>query len=264
MTQGPEYYNRIYQLIEARANIPAHISDVLLGLAWSSVTLQCDDSRALSTGLAFSPAQAPRNLPWPGTLTEKSIADILSWLHGWDNSQLVVALAAANAAISLNNVLLTKAEPVTCHRPFDIPANLAVFAHFAEQLHGADVAIIGRYPGIEYFDKQFSYTCIERTPQGRDLPDAAANYILPQADWVFITASSLTNKTLPHLLWLARNATVVLMGPSMPWLAEWADFGVDYLAGVQVEDPALLHTIISQGGGTKIFDGAAPYRVIRL
>ena len=67
-----------------------------------------------------------------------------------------------------------------------------------------------------------------------------------------------------QLLWLSRNATVVLMGPSMPWLAEWGDFGVDYLAGVSVEDHAQLHKIIAQGGGTRVFEQAAPYRVVQL
>jgi len=264
MSPGPEHYNRIYQLIESRANISAHLTDVLLGLAWSSVQIRCDESEQLSTGMCFSPLHAPRNLPWPGSLLDKSLADILSWLHSWDNSQIVVAMAAANAAIAVNNPLLKKAQVITEYKPFNIPANLAVFAHFAPQLEGKEVVIIGRYPGIEYFDKQFHYTCIERNPQGKDLPDSAANYVLPNADWVFITASSLANKTLPHLLWLARNATVVLMGPSMPWLAEWADYGVDYLAGVQVEDHALLQTIIGQGGGTKVFELAAPYRVLKL
>lgn len=84
------------------------------------------------------------------------------------------------------------------------------------------------------------------------LSDTAADYILPHADWVFITASSIANKTLPHLLSLTKNARVVLMGPSLPWSFEWAEFGVSYLAGVDVCDRGKLVEIASEGGGTRI------------
>ncbi len=76
--------------------------------------------------------------------------------------------------------------------------------------------------------------------------------------------SSLANKTLPGLLALATQAQVVLMGPSLPWLSEWAEFGVDYLAGIRVNDAQLLRTIVAEGGGTRIFDQAVNYCVAAL
>jgi uncharacterized protein (DUF4213/DUF364 family) len=81
---------------------------------------------------------------------------------------------------------------------------------------------------------------------------------------VFLTASAIANKTLPRLLELSRRAQVVLMGPSVPWLAEWADFGVDYLAGVRVRACDALWQVAAEGGGTRIFQEAVEYRVLRV
>ena len=87
---------------------------------------------------------------------------------------------------------------------------------------------------------------------------------VPAADWVFLTASSLANKTFPRLAELARGATTVLMGPGTPWLAELAAFGIDYLAGVQVTDPGQLRRTVAEGGGTRLFEAGVQYRLASL
>jgi len=88
---------------------------------------------------------------------------------------------------------------------------------------------------------------------------------LPQADWVFITATSIPNKTFPRLARLSRNAITVLMGPTTPWLPELYHFGIDYLAGVEVVDAESLRHTLSEGGGVRIFDdGAIRYRVAAI
>ena len=81
---------------------------------------------------------------------------------------------------------------------------------------------------------------------------------------MFITASSLTNKTFPRLAELSRHAKAVLMGPTLPWLPEFAGFGIDYLAGVEVRDEGLLRQTLAEGGGVRIFEQAVRYRVAGL
>ena len=87
---------------------------------------------------------------------------------------------------------------------------------------------------------------------------------MPEADYVFVTASAIANKTLPRLLELSQRARVVLMGPSLPWLADWADFGVDYLAGVVVKDSAAVWETAAEGGGTRLFGAGVEYRLLRV
>lgn len=257
---SPEGYSAIYSLIEQGAQSSGKISDALLGLSWSSISvnnLSADDPMLSSTGLCFSPVESARNISWSGRLCDNAANDLLPWIHSWNFSEVVVGLATANAVLNYNNSCLQESQVIMN----DAPANLSVFEHFSDQLKDANVVIIGRYPGIERFKSKFQFICIERRPSGDDLPDVAANFLLPKADWVFITASSLANKSLPQLLWLARDAKIVLMGPSLPWLYDWADFGINYLCGVAVKDYPLLHRIVAQGGGTRIFDEAVEYRL---
>ncbi len=84
------------------------------------------------------------------------------------------------------------------------------------------------------------------------------------AGWVFMTATTLINKTFPRLAELSRNARLVLMGPTVPWLYDLAEYGVDYLAGVRVTDADKLRQTVAEGGGTRIFDEGLCYCVADL
>jgi uncharacterized protein len=81
---------------------------------------------------------------------------------------------------------------------------------------------------------------------------------------VFLTATSIVNKTFPRLVELSQNAKLVLMGPTLPWLPELADMGINYLAGVAVTQPEALRQTIAEGGGTRIFDTGVQYHVLKL
>ena len=124
--------------------------------------------------------------------------------------------------------------------------------------------MVGRYPGIERYAEQLNLSIIERQPQLSDYPDPACEFLLPDADWVFLTASSITNKTFPRLAELAQHATTVLMGPTVPWLPELHEFAIDYLAGVEVVDPVKLYRTAAEGGGVNIFKDAVRYRIVDL
>ena len=245
---------RLYSLLRQRAQAADQVDRFLLGINWTTAELASG-----STGLCFSPVNPPRNIPWSGTLAGRPSRELVEWVESEDASAVAVGLATINAVINRpGNTLLRDATPLS----FQKALHLSVFDHFAPQLSGAKVAIIGRYPEIDQFKSRFDFVCIERRPGPGDLPESAAETVLPQSDWVFITASSLANKTLPQLLHLSRDAKVVLMGPTMPWLAEWADFGVDYLAGVEVADVGRLRQIVAEAGGTRIFQEAVGYRVL--
>ena len=67
---------------------------------------------------------------------------------------------------------------------------------------------------------------------------SACDELLPSCDTVIITASTLVNKTLPHLLELCRDAYTILVGPSCPMCPELLEHGIDRLAGLVVTDRA--------------------------
>lgn len=97
-------------------------------------------------------------------------------------------------------------------------------------------------------------------------PDQATvgMYELPEAQWVFLTATSIPTKAFPRLAELATQARWVLMGPTVPWLPALAEHGVDILAGGRVEDPAALRRAVAEGGGTRIVETGVGYVVQSL
>ena len=53
---------------------------------------------------------------------------------------------------------------------------------------------------------------------------------------MIITASTLVNKALPHLLELCQNAYTILAGPSCPMCPALLSLGIDWIAGLVVTD----------------------------
>jgi hypothetical protein len=139
-----------------------------------------------------------------------------------------------------------------------------VFDYFLPRLKNKKVVVVGRYPGLEQLQAMADLTVLERAPVAGDYPDPACEYLLPEADWVFLTGNSIANKTFPRLAELSRDAVTVLMGPSVPWLKEWQEYGIDFLAGIRVVDSNLLQATVSEGGGVRIFDRAVQYCVLDL
>lgn len=238
-------------IAQALADASEPLDAMCLGLTWT----YCKSQRGL--GFAMSPGLPSRTLAWPGTVRGRATGDVAGWLSSWDPFEACVGLAAANAAINGPcNPVLQQAEPLACATP---SANLSVFEYFRPRLEGKKVVIIGRYPGLDTLTTGMQVSVLERVPGVSDLPDPAAEFMLPEADWVFITASSLANKTFPRLAQLSQQAVTVLMGPSLPWLSGWADFGIDYLAGVQVVNPEAAMQIAAEGGGMRLFGDGVRY-----
>lgn len=243
---------RIYELLLDYAGSDTQVTELNIGLVWTVC-------KAQHTGLAMSPGIPTRTLSWPGTLAGKTLAELAGWITDWEPYKATVAMAAINC--SLNRYELPSGLTLL---PAQDNANLAVFDHFLPRLQGKKVVVVGRYPGIERYADQIDLSIIERQPMQGDYPDPACEFLLPDADWVFLTASSITNKTFTRLAELAQHATTVLMGPTVPWLPELHEFAIDYLAGVEVIDPVKLYQTAAEGGGVRIFDDAVRYRIVDL
>jgi uncharacterized protein (DUF4213/DUF364 family) len=243
----------IYDLLLESTHTDAVVKEIIIGLTWT----YC---QADGIGLCMSPGQATRILPWSGTLVNQKIAKLATGLKSWDSYEATVAMAAINSVINQSSLLVAKAEPL-----FPLgSANLAVFEHFLPLIRGKKVVVVGRYPGLSAYETEVDLTVLERQPGIQDLPDTACEYVLPEAEWVFLTATSIVNKTFPRLVELSQNAKLVLMGATVPWLADLADMGIDYLAGVAVSNPQKLRQTVAEGGGVRIYETGVQYRVLDL
>jgi len=127
-----------------------------------------------------------------------------------------------------------------------------------------NIAIVGHFPWIPELRKiARKLRVIEQRPQEGDLPAEAAEDILPQADVVGITATSLTNHTVERLLDLSRNSFTVLIGPTSPLSPVLFDWGVDVIAGVKVVDAERAIRCISEGAMFKQMEGVQLVTMVR-
>lgn len=181
-------------------------------------------------------------------------------VRAWQPAEASVGLAAVNALLNHDQGTATAASLLDPGHPADNP----VFTHFASRMTGQKVIVVGRQPGVGALRAVADVTVLDASPAADELPLAAADYLLPEADWVFLSAASLIDKSFPHLAALAADARLVLVGASTPWLPALREFGVDYLAGVRVTDADAAEAVVAQGGGSRLFEAAARYAVLDL
>ena len=213
----------------------APVRQILVGAFWTGVVVDTQPARC---GLA-STLRAETGGPWPpvvraGRLLERSGRELAELLRSDRILEASIGTAALNALLEVDESPLTEAN--------------------AEQLilergSGRRVAIVGHFPFIERV-RVASADCwvLELHPSSGDLPASRAPEILPQADVVALTGTSLINHTFDQLVGLCRpDAFVLLLGPSAPLTPRLFEAGVDAISGTRVRDPELVLRSVGQG-----------------
>lgn len=122
------------------------------------------------------------------------------------------------------------------------------FDLLAERGAGRDVAVVGHFPFVPKLrEKVRNLWVLEREPRPGDLPATEAPDILPRAEVVCLTGTSLLNGTLQGLLAHCRGAFVVLTGPSSPLDPRLFDFGIQAICGARVADAEGIRPYVAQG-----------------
>jgi len=238
----------LYDLLFDYANLHTEVEQVLVGLDWTLC-------RAGALGLARTNGQGEGRIQGRGSpLQGRTVAELSLWLRKWDPRQAAIGMAAVNAAINreadmvyMEGAMFKGRQAVQGSLEWFLPllANQRVVAagEAADFLCRAGVSDIQPI----------------RLPAAIP-PDAEA--LLPAADWVFLPARTITDKTLPRLLELSSHAKCVLYGTEVPWLEEWGEFGIDYLVGSQIDDAGSLYTLIGEGASQSDLAQALSYRII--
>jgi len=122
---------------------------------------------------------------------------------------------------------------------------------------GRRVVIVGHFPFIPSVRRAVGHLdVLELDPGPGDLPPQAASDVLPRADVVAITGTSLLNKTFDGLIALCRpDAFVLMLGPTTPLSPVLFDYGVDLVAGTRVIDPLEALTTASQAANFRQMRG---------
>lgn len=118
-----------------------------------------------------------------------------------------------------------------------------------ERGRNKNVAIIGHFPFVEEIREAFAnFWVLEKRPQPGDHDASMAGALLPQADLVAITGTTLLNGTLAEILNLcSEEAFLVLIGPTTPFAPCLFELGIDVLAGCDVTCPDQVQAGITAG-----------------
>ncbi len=125
---------------------------------------------------------------------------------------------------------------------------------------GKNVAVIGHFPFVDKMGSEFrNLWVLENNPRPGDLPAGAAGDLLPRADVVAMTATTLLNGTCAGLLEsIPKKSFTIMLGPSTPFAPCLFDWGIDALAGSSVIDNSLLTLSMMEGLPRRQLKGIDP------
>jgi uncharacterized protein (DUF4213/DUF364 family) len=210
----------------------APVGRVLVGAFWTAVVLQGDPPRCgLASTLRAETHDEGPPVRQPGRLCQHSGRDLAEWLRSTRILEASIGMAAFNALLEVDESACT-----------DLNAEEVIVEHGT----GRRVAVVGHFPFVDRV-RQVAETCwvLELHPRPGDLAARLAAEVLPQADVVALTGTSLLNHTFDDLIALCRpEAFVVLLGASAPLSPVLLERGVDAVSGTKVVDvPAALGAV---------------------
>lgn len=222
------------------ATLPdGQLKDVRVGAFWTAVVAEIGGVRAC--GLA-STLRSQGDHHYGGGPAVRDAGRFMEW-SARELAELTRSDSGMEAAIGIAtiNALLPRQE----ERWVDLNAE-EVIARYGE---GRQVALVGHFPFIPQLRERVGRLWVlELLPRGEDLPAGAASEVIPQADVLAITGTTLINHTFEGLMALRRpEARVLVLGPSTPLSTVLFDCGVDLLSGSVVEDVDSVLRAVSQG-----------------
>jgi uncharacterized protein (DUF4213/DUF364 family) len=213
----------------------ARVRQLLVGAFWTAVVLDTDPPRCglASTLRPLSHASSPA-VPDAGELATRSAQELALLLRSPSALEASIGMAAYNALLDVDE---------------DLYAELNAEELIVERGTNRHVVVVGHFPFVERVQRHAAQCeVLELNPRAGDLPADQASKVLPDADVVALTGTSLMNGTFDGLMRLCRpDAFVVLLGPSTPLASVVFDLGVDAVSGTLVIDAERVVRSVAQG-----------------
>ena len=246
------------------------VERAVIGLFFTGVKLNNGIAGACATPIKTIPEavccpSSAMVMPFPGKLKGRPAFDFAREALGDNGIRRAAGIAAMNALAD------------TCWRRRPHPETelrLGIDAFDATEIRRGDkVVVVGAFvPFLRELKRRHQpYLVLEQDPatlKADELPffrpAAQAAAVVPEADVLLITGTTLINGTLEELLALARpTARVTMVGPTVSLLpAGFLRRGADILGTVRITDPDAFLDILAEGGSGYHFLGRTAQKVV--
>ncbi len=246
------------------------VERAVIGLFFTGVKLDTGVTGACATPLRSIPdavccPSSAMAMPFPGKLRGRLARDLLRETAAPSGIRRAVGVAAMNA---LADMCWDRRAPA------GVVLRTGVDAYDAAEIQpGENVVVVGAFvPFLKSLKRAHQrFTALEmdsatlkpdELPYFRPAEEAGA--VVPDADVVLITGTTLLNNTLENLLLLCRpQARVVLVGPTVGLVPDaFLRHGVDVLGGVRVTAPDAFLDVLTEGGSGYHFFGRSAEKVV--
>jgi hypothetical protein len=215
----------------ANLNVDAPVRTILVGAHW---TVVCSHQCGMAATLMDSHPHGHDAVREVGRLHTKTARDLAEYALSENLMEATIGVAAINSLLDVNE-----------NQAVEINAVDVLIEHG----RGKNIALIGHFPFIPKLRPAVEQLwVIEQHPAEGEYPTEYAANLIPLADVVAITSSTLINHTLDGLLALCRpEALVMMLGPSTPLSPVLFDHGVSILSGSRIIDEASVLRTVGQG-----------------
>jgi uncharacterized protein (DUF4213/DUF364 family) len=246
------------------------IERVVVGLFFTGVKLSTGAAGTSATPIKSIPEavccpSSAMAMPFPGKLRGRPAAGLSHEALSGHGIRRAVGIATVNALADL------------CwqRRPHpDVELRPGIDAFDATDIrHGDKVVVVGAFiPFLKELKRRGQpFLVLEQDPATLKVdelpffrPAKRAAEILPDADVVMITGSTLVNNTLEDLLALIRpDARVTVVGPTVGMLPDaFLARGADVLGCVRITEPDAFLDLLAEGGSGYHFFGRSAHKLV--
>ena len=246
------------------------VERAVIGLFFTGVKLSNGLAGACATPIKTIPEavccpSSAMAMPFPGKLHGRPALDLAREALGENGIRRAIGIAAMNAL----------ADTCWRHRPHpEAELCLGIDAFDATEIRpGDNVVVVGAFvPFLRELKRRHQpFLVLEQDPatlKADELPffrpAEQAGTVVPQADVLLITGTTLINDTLEELLGLAKpTARVTMVGPTVSLLPDaFLRRGADILGTVRITAPDAFLEMLAEGGSGYHFLGRSAQKVV--
>jgi uncharacterized protein len=246
------------------------VERAVIGLFFTGVKLSTGHAGACATPIKSIPEavccpSSAMAMPFPGKMKGKPARDAMREAFSDHGIRRGVGIATINALAELcwerrpnPQVELLRgldAFDANTFRPDDQTVVVGAFVPFLKELKRRNQLFL-------VLEKDPDTLKPEEMPFYR--PAETAREVVPQADVLLITGTTLLNDTLEDLLsWARPEARVTVVGPTVGLLPDaFLKRGADILGGVKITDPDGFLDLLAEGGSGYHFFGRGAEKVV--